>query len=136
MAPLPFASQDPDLLVVAAVAAPGTPLAGLESELWQAIEQLRQDGIQPLELARARKLIRAQMVKSLAHNFFRGLMAGLFQVKTGDASKANQVLAAYEAVTEADIQRVAQTYLKEDNRTVVTLQPVSAEESAALGPME
>ena len=136
IAPLPFASQDPDLLVVAAVAAPGTPLAGLESELWQAIEQLRQDGIQPLELARARKLIRAQMVKSLAHNFFRGLMAGLFQVKTGDASKANQVLAAYEAVTEADIQRVAQTYLKEDNRTVVTLQPVSAEESAALGPME
>jgi zinc protease len=136
MAPLPFASQDPDLLVVAAVAAPGTPLAGLESELWQAIEQLRQDGVQPLELARARKLMRAQLVKSLAHNFFRGLMAGLFQVKTGDASKANQVLAAYEAVTEADIQRVAQTYLKEDNRTVVTLQPVSPEESATLGPLE
>jgi zinc protease len=136
MAPLPFASQDPDLLVVAAVAAPGTPLAGLESELWQAVEQLRQDGVQPLELARARKLLRAQMVKSLAHNFFRGLMAGLFQVKTGDASKANQVLAAYEAVTEADIRRVAQTYLKEDNRTVVTLQPVSPEESAALGPLE
>jgi len=136
MAPLPFASQDPDLLVVAAVAAPGTPLAGLESELWQAIEQLRQDGVQPLELARARKLMRAQVVRSLAHNFFRGLMAGLFQVKTGDASKANRVLAAYEAVTEADIQRVAQTYLKEDNRTVVTLQPVSPEESAALGPLE
>jgi len=136
MAPLPFASQDPDLLVVAAVAAPGTPLAGLESELWQAIEQLRRDGVQPLELARARKLMRAQLVKSLAHNFFRGLMAGLFQVKTGDASKANQVLAAYEAVTEADIQRVAQTYLKEDNRTVVTLQPVSPEESATLGPLE
>ena len=136
IAPLPFASQDPDLLVVAAVAAPGIPLAGLESELWQAIEQLRRDGVQPLELARARKLMRAQLVKSLAHNFFRGLMAGLFQVKTGDASKANQVLAAYEAVTEADIQRVAQTYLKEDNRTVVTLQPVSPEESAALGPLE
>jgi zinc protease len=136
MAPLPFASQDPDLLVVAAVAAPGTPLAGLESELWRAIEQLRQDGVQPLELARARKLMRAQLVKSLAHNFFRGLMAGLFQVKTHDASKANQVLAAYEAVTEADILRVAQTYLKEDIRTVVTLQPVSSEESAALGPLE
>jgi len=45
------------------------------------------------------------------------------------------VLAAYEAVTEADIQRVAQTYLKEDNRTVVTLQPVSPEESATLGPL-
>ncbi len=33
LAPLPFASQDPDLLVVAAVAAPGQPLAALENEL-------------------------------------------------------------------------------------------------------
>ena len=56
-------------------------------------------------------------------------------MKTGDAAKANQILAAYEAVTEADILRVAQTYLKADNRTVVTLVPVSGEESAALGPL-
>jgi zinc protease len=136
MAPLPFSSQDPDLLVVAAVAAPGQPLARLEGELWQGLEHLRQDGVLPLELARAKKLMRAQMVKSLSHNFFRGLLVGLFQVKTGDASGANRMLAAYEAVTEADIQRVAQTYLKEDNRTVVTLQPVPPEESAALGPLE
>jgi zinc protease len=136
MAPLPFASQDQDLMVVAAVAAPGTPLAGLENDLWQAIGNLCRDGVQPLELARAKKLMRAQLVKSLAHNFFRGLMTGLFHLKTGDASKANQILAAYEAVTEGDILRVAQTYLKPDNRTVVTLEPVPAEESAALGPLE
>ena len=135
MAPLPFASQDPDLLAVAAVAAPGQPLAALESELWQALEHLRQDGVEPLELARAKKLMRSQMVKSLSHNFFRGLLAGLFHLKTGDAAKANLILAAYEAVTEADILRVAQKYLTVDNRTVVTLQPVSGKESVALGPL-
>ena len=107
----------------------------MESELWQALDHLRQDGVETLELARAKKLLRAQMVKSLSHNFFRGLLVGLFHLKTGDAAKANQILAAYEAVTEADILRVAQTYLQEDNRTVVTLQPVSGEESAALGPL-
>ena len=107
----------------------------MESELWQALEHLRQDGVENLELARAKKLLRAQVVKSLSHNFFRGLLVGLFHLKTGDAAKANQILAAYEAVTEADILRVAQTYLKDDNRTVVTLQPVSAEESPALGPL-
>jgi len=135
MAPLPFSAQDPDLLVVAAVAAPGKPLMELEGELWTALEHLRQDGVATLELARAKKLLRSQAVNSLSRNFFRGLLAGLFHLKTGDASKANQILASYEAVTAADIQRVAQTYLREDNRTVVTLQPVSAEESAALGPL-
>ena len=55
MAPLPFSAQDPDLLAVAAVAAPGKPLAELESALWQALEHLRQDGVEPLELARAKK---------------------------------------------------------------------------------
>ncbi|HEY9073096.1 MAG TPA: hypothetical protein VIN67_03100, partial [Desulfobaccales bacterium] len=79
--------------------------------------------------------MRSQMVKSLSHNFFRGLLAGLFHLKTGDAGLANRILASFEAVTEADIQRVAQTYLKTDNRTVVTLQPVPSEESAALGPL-
>lgn len=135
LAPPPFSAQDPDLLLVAAVAAPGTPLTGLEDELWQAVERLCGDGVEPLELARAKKLVRAQTVKSLAHNFFRGLLAGLFHLKTGDASLANSILASFEAVTEADILRVAQTYLRADNRTVVTLKPVSAEESAALGPL-
>jgi zinc protease len=135
MTPLPFSGQDPDLLAVVAVAAPGQPLSKLEDEVWQALARLRQDGVEPLELARAKKLVRAQAVKSLSHNFFRGLLVGLFHLKTGDASRANQILSSYEAVTVADILRVAQTYLQEDTRTVVTLQPVSPEESQALGPL-
>ena len=89
----------------------------------------------PAELARAKKLLRSQTVRSLAHNFFRGLLVGLFHLKTGDAAKANQILAPYEAVTADDILRVARTYLREDNRTVVMLKPVSPEESEALGPL-
>jgi zinc protease len=135
LAPLPFSAQDPDLMLVVAVAAPGAPLTALEEEVWQSLERLRRDGVESLELARAKKLLRAQMVKSLSHNFFRGLLAGLFHLKTGDASRANRILASFEAVSEADILRVAQTYLRSDNRTVVTLQPVSPEESAGLGPL-
>jgi zinc protease len=136
LAPLPFSSQDPDLLVVAAVAAPGYPLAGLEQEVWAALAHLQEESVSAPELARAQKLVRAQAVRSLAHNFFRGLLAGLFHLKTGDAAKANDILQKFEAATAADIQRVARTYLREDNRTVVVLQPVTPEESAALGPLE
>lgn len=136
LAPLPFSAQDPDLLVITAVAAPGRPLPELEQELWAALDKLRQDGVSPAELARAKKLVRSQAVRSLAHNFFRGLLVGLFHLKTGDANLANRILSSIEAVTEADILRVAQTYLKEDNRTVVVLKPVTPGESEALGPLQ
>jgi zinc protease len=136
LAPLPFSSQDPDLMVVVAVAAPGNPIAQLEQEIWTGVERVRNDGVAPAELARAQKLVRSQAVRSLAHNFFRGLLAGLFHLKSGDAQGANQILNSFDAVTGADILRVAQTYLREDNRTVVVLQPVSPEESQTLGPLQ
>jgi zinc protease len=135
LAPLPFSSQDPDLMAVVAVAAPGRPLSELEAELWEAVDSLSRDGVEASELARAKKLVRSQVVRSLAHNFFRGLLAGLFHLKTGDAAGVNRILAGFDAVTAADIQRVAQKYLHEDNRTVVVLKPVSPEESEALGPL-
>jgi zinc protease len=135
LAPLPFSAQDPDLLVIAAVAPPGQSLAELEQEVWAAVDKLHQEGVTPAELARAKKLLRSQAVRSLAHNFFRGLLVGLFHLKTGDASLANQILSSLEAVTADDILRVARTYLREDNRTVVMLKPVTPEESQALGPL-
>lgn len=135
LAPLPFSAQDPDLLVITAVAPPGQSLPELEQELWAALNRLQQEGVTPAELARAKKLLRSQAVRSLAHNFFRGLLVGLFHLKTGDARLANQILSSLEAVTADDILRVARTYLREDNRTVVVLKPVTPEESQALGPL-
>jgi len=135
LAPPPFSAQDADLLVVAAVAAPGQSLHELEDLLWASVTRLQDEGVTPAELARAQKLMRSQAARSLAHNFFRGLLAGLFHVKTGDARQANEMLSRYEAVTQADLQRVARTYLTEDNRTVVLLKPVSPEESQTLGAL-
>jgi len=135
IAPPPWAAQDPDLLVIAAIAAPGRPLAELEKEVWAAVDRLLADGVTPEELARAQKLMRAQGARSLAHNFFRGLLVGLFHMKTGDAGRVNRLLASFEAVTADDILRVARQYLREDNRTVVVLKPVSPEESRALGEL-
>ncbi len=135
LAPLPFSSEDPDLLVIAAVAVPGRPLNELEKELWAALNRLKTEGVTPAELARAKKLQRAQMARNLMHNFFRGLLVGLFHLKTRDGSRVNKLLSSFEEVTLEDIQRVAQTYLREDNRTTVVLKPISPEESQALGEL-
>jgi zinc protease len=118
------------------VATPGRPLSELEPEIWAAIDKLQKDGVTPAELSRAKKLVRSQAVRSLSHNFFRGLLVGIFHLKTGDATLANRILSSIDAVTADDILRVARMYLKEDNRTVVVLQPVSPEESEALGPLQ
>jgi predicted Zn-dependent peptidase len=61
------------------------------------------------------------------------LLVSLFHLKTGDAQRVNDLLGHYEAVSPDDIIRVAREYLREDNRTVVTLKPVSPQESEALG---
>ncbi len=133
--PPPWSSQDHDLLVIAAVAAPGNPLGKLEEELWSAVSRLQSEGVTPGEVARAKKIFRAQAARSLAHNFFRGLLVGLFHLKTGAATQVNHLVASFEKVTAEEIVRVANQYLREDNRTVVTLQPVSPEESESLGEL-
>ncbi|MEW6386555.1 MAG: pitrilysin family protein [Thermodesulfobacteriota bacterium] len=135
LAPPPWSAQDPDLLVITGVAAPGMSLPELEEDLWQHLEQLRNDGVKPAELARAKKLMRAQTVQSLAKSFYRGLLVGLFQLKTGDGNRVNQLLHYYDSVTAEDITRVARQYLGEDNRTVVTLKPITPEESLSLGQL-
>jgi predicted Zn-dependent peptidase len=71
----------------------------------------------------------------LAKNFYRGLLVGLFHLKTGDAALVNQLLNFYDSVTLEDVTRVARQYFRLDNCTMVTLKPVSPEESEALGPL-
>ena len=133
LAPPPWSSKDPDLFLFRTVAAPGADLDRLEAELWDSLERLKEEGVEEAELARAQKIVKAQTVQGLAKNFFRGLLAGLFQLKTGDARRINDILGFYEAVRREDLTRVAKAYLHEDNRTVVTLKPVSPEESQSLG---
>lgn len=135
MYPPPWTAADPDLFIIRAVAAPGEPLPRLEADLWGALERLRQDGVTDPELGRAKKLLRSQTVQGLAKTFYRGLMVALFHLKAGDGTLANSLLAAYEQVSAADVLRVARKYLTEDNRTVVTLKPVSPAESQELGPL-
>jgi zinc protease len=55
----PWTSMAPDLMAIVAVAAPGQSLPELEAASWEQLERLKTEGVQPLELARAKKLVRA-----------------------------------------------------------------------------
>jgi zinc protease len=132
----PFLSMDPGLLQIYAIAAPATSLEVLEKEVWEEVENLRQTPLLPAELEKVKKQSRSSFLRNLETFFFKGLMAGLYQVRAGDFRPIYSILTDYDSVTSADIQRVAQKYLRPENRTVVTLHPVSPKEHGELGELE
>jgi zinc protease len=132
----PFLSMDPGLLQIYAIAAPATSLEVLEKEIWEEVENLRQTPLLPAELEKVKKQSRSSFLRNLETFFFKGLMAGLYQVRAGDFRPIYSILTDYDSVTSADIQRVAQKYLRPENRTVVTLHPVSPKEHGELGELE
>lgn len=134
--PPPFWTMDPGLMQVYAIAAPGTKIGDLERDIGQAIEEIKQGQFEEEELLKAKKGLEASFIMGLQANFFKGLAVGIYELKTGDGGMVNSVLAGYKGVTREDVQRVAQTYLNNDSKTVVTLQPVTPDEHERLGPLE
>lgn len=129
----PFFSMDPGLLQIYAIASPATPVETLEREVWEEVETLRREPLSGEELRKAKKQTLSFFLRSLQTYFFKGLLAGLYQVRAGDFRLLERVLPGWEAVTSEEVLRVARKYLRPENRTVVTLQPVTQQEHEELG---
>jgi zinc protease len=132
----PFFFMDPGLLQIYAIASPEVSLATLEQEVWEEVENLRQKPLSREELSKVKKQIRSYFLRNLQTFFFQGLLAGLYQVRGGDYRLLYKILPGYESVTAEDVLRVAQKYLRPENRTVVLLQPVDQQEHEGLGELE
>ena len=132
----PFFSMDPGLLQIYAIASPLVSLATLEQEIWEEVEDLRQKPLSREELSKVKKQVRSYFLRNLQTVFFQGLLAGLYQVRAGDFHLLYTILPGYESVTAEDVLRVAQKYLRPENRTVVLLQPVDQREHEDLGELE
>lgn len=111
-------SRFPSLFVTFAVPNMGVSLASVEQVINEEIEKAKQGDIHQEELDRAVTNARAGVVRGLNSNM--GLALGLAQAhaQRGDWREAFSYLEDLEAVTLADLQRVAQQYLVPGNRTV------------------
>jgi zinc protease len=128
--------MDPGLLQIYAIASPGFPLEKLEGEIWDELEALRREPLPAKTLLKAKKQVRSAFLQSLQTHFFKGLLAGLYQVRAGDYRLLYQLLPRYESVAAEDVLQAARKYLRPENRTVVSLQPVSQAEHDELGEIE
>jgi predicted Zn-dependent peptidase len=111
-------SRFPSLFVTFAVPNMGVSLASVEQVINEEIEKAKHGDIHQEELDRAVTNARAGVVRGLNSNM--GLALGLAQAhaQRGNWREAFSYLEDLEAVTLADLQRVAQQYLVPGNRTV------------------
>jgi predicted Zn-dependent peptidase len=83
-------------------------------------------GVPAVELARVKSKMRADFYAGIELPINRADALAVAQLLLGDASALNTIPAEIEAVTSADLQRVAAKYLTVANRTVIDRQPAPA----------
>jgi zinc protease len=98
------------------ILAGGRTVAEAETALAAEIERIRSQPVTAAELAEAKNELLAQALRQ--RETFSGRADGLGEVlvRSGDPKQWDKLLAAYQRVTAADVQRVARTYLTPASR--------------------
>jgi zinc protease len=105
----------------------GVEPARAEKALFEELDRLRNEPISERELRKAKNQLLADHYRQLKTIAGRANLLGVYEVYYGDYRKLFTVEQTLEAVTAADVQRVAAQYLAEKNRTVATLIPEAPE---------
>jgi len=118
-------SLDPGLLIFSLSPRSGVEPARAEKALFEELDRLRNEPISDQELRKAKNQLLADHYRQLKTIAGRANLLGVYEVYEGDYRKLFTVEQTLEAVTAADVQRVARQYLTEKNRTIATLIPES-----------
>jgi predicted Zn-dependent peptidase len=101
----------------------GVDIAKCESLMDEEIEKIRANGISSAELEKAKVKFKSDFISSRQTCMNKAEQIQHYVWFHDDLSDINTDLDKYMAVTAKDIQRVAQKYLRPDNRTLVIAQP-------------
>ncbi|MDG2308005.1 MAG: pitrilysin family protein [Candidatus Binatia bacterium] len=96
----------------------------LEAALLSQVDTVQKAPPTAEELARAKAQIESSFIFSQDSMFYRALILGTYEL-SGNWRKADDYLPGIRKVSAEDVQRVAQTWLTEKNRTTGTLLPAA-----------
>ncbi|HEY8573419.1 pitrilysin family protein [Phenylobacterium sp.] len=122
-----FSSADlpaqPGMVAVGAIMASGHTIEEGEKALLAEVKRLRDAPPSAAELAEAKNELIAGKLRERETIDGRGFALGYALRIQGDAAKANTELQDLQAVTAADVQRVARKYLADERRMTIRYRP-------------
>ena len=111
--------NDAGMFYAVAGARPGVPLEEVESLFMAEIQELAEHGVDPEEVARAKRQMEVSLVNRMSTNHALASRIGREIIAFGRVRPLEQLVAEIRAVTAEDIQRVVRTYLRKESRSVV-----------------
>mgnify|MGYP001103956743 FL=1 len=122
----PWTYEGPTLLTFFGLYKPDTTAKDVVAAIDEEIAKIAKGGVPAAELARTKTKMVSDLYSQLEMPLDRSVFLSLAQLFTGDPASVNGIPARIEAVTSADLARVASTYLTVANRTVVDRRPAPA----------
>ena len=120
-------SLDPGLFILSLRVATEKTWQEAEAALYEEVEKLKAQPVSQRELERAQNLVESSFIFGQDSLFYRALQLGQYAT-LGDWQLIKEVIRDTLAVTPEAVQKVAQTYLTEDNRTVGVLIPTVSDD--------
>ena len=122
--------QEAGLFFGVAGVRPGVEIGSVEEGFFTEVERLRTEGVEEAEVAKAKRQLEVSLVNGLSTAHALASRVGRESVLTGRVRPLQERLEAIRAVTAEDVQRVAQTYLDPELRSVVHVVPPVPESTA------
>ena len=102
---------------------PGAKVEDVEPIIYAEIDRLKKEPIADWELQKAKNNTRRNLINGLQSSISRAITIGQYTVYYNEPGLINNRLDKVAAVTKDDVQRVANKYLVDTNRTVVITMP-------------
>lgn len=115
--------RGPGALYTSATLKPTTKAADVEAIIYEEVDRLKKEPIADWELQKAKNTTRRNVINNLQSSLSRAITLGQSTVYYNEPSLINTRLDKVSAVTKEDVQRVANRYLGENNRTVIITMP-------------
>ena len=110
-------------LYIGANLRPGAKTEAVEATVYEEIERLKKEPIADWELQKAKNSTRRAFINNLQSSLSRAINLTQYAIYYNDPGLINVRLDKVAAVTKDDVQRVANKYLRDTNRTVVITMP-------------
>jgi zinc protease len=127
------ALMEPGWYNISASLIPEQAIADVDRILLKTIEDIQKTLISDEELERAKQQLMTHFIMSNREIDSQASQLAYSEIVTGDYRYSDRYLANIQQVSAADVQRVAQTYLNAEQRTVGYFEPTQFDEDAEMG---